>query len=296
MSLKRAMCLGFLPSGPVGELRRTRVQQLRTCATREDRMEEVSKTRRLTAAQLIQPPPETGKGSLQAGQVRVRQHVNPLARRWSQPVDLPAGWYARAFANPTLPLVIDVGVAKGRFLTRLAAQDASQNFLGLEIRAPLVHQANRVAAEKSLHNVFYVACNANVSFAEIVAGIPQGVLTDVYVQFCDPWFKKRHAKRRIVNEAFVTDVVTALRESSLCDGDGALRKAFIQSDVVEVAEEMRDCFDGNECLLRVGKDVGLEVDECGWLVENPIGLQTEREIAVLNKNGAVYRAMFHLNT
>lgn len=257
---------------------------------------EESKPRQLTAAQLIQPPPESGQGSLQAGQVRVRQHVNPLARRWSQPIDLPAGWYERAFANPALPLVIDVGVAKGRFLTRLAEQTYSHNFLGMEIRAPLVHQANRIAAGKNLHNVFYLACNANVSFAEILAGVPQAVLTDVYVQFCDPWFKKRHAKRRIVNDAFVNDVVSALRLSGMGDGVPGLRRVFMQSDVVEVAEEMRDCFDANEFLCRVGTDFDLQVDCSGWLVDNPIGLETEREIAVLNNDGSVYRAMFHLKS
>lgn len=250
-----------------------------------------------TAAQLIQPPPDTGQGSQESGQVRVRQHVNPLARRWSQPIALPPQWYQLAFEDPSLPLSVDLGVAKGRFLLKLAARHPTRNFLGLEIREPLVHQANRVAADNNLRNLFYVACNANVSLASVLADAPDGVMRDVFVQFCDPWFKKRHAKRRMVNASLVDDIFSALRKSADCDcavvGE---RSVFMQSDVAEVAHEMRSLFDDHNGLRRVGAGDGMEVDECGWLLQNPLGLPTEREIAVLNKHGDVYRALYKLNS
>lgn len=249
-----------------------------------------------TAAQHIQPPPETGQGSLQAGQVRVRQHLNPLARRWSQPVNLPTDWYAAAFGDVTSALTVDVGVAKGRFLHKLARENPSRNFLGLEIREPLVHQANRAAAHDRLGNLFFVACNANVSLRDVLRAVPSGVLRDVYVQFCDPWFKKRHAKRRMVNPPLVDDIFQALRlahaHAQASDGDS--RSVFVQSDVVEVAVQMRTFFEQHGGFVREDRS-GVVWNQNGWLVDNPIGLPTEREIAVLNKGGQVYRALYTLN-
>lgn len=230
------------------------------------------------------------------GQMRIRQHVNPLARRWQQPVLLADDWYTQAFADAALPLVVDLGVGKGRFLLQLAQRDAHRNHLGLEIRAPLVMQANRVSLDAALPNVTYVACNANVSFANVMADVPPGALSEVYVQFCDPWFKKRHAKRRMVNDALVDNIVYALAASRTAARDeNALRVVFIQSDVHEVAKEMRALFEAHAGLRRVGGAAdGLAEDVDGWLVDNPMGLETEREITVRSNHGHVFRALFHL--
>ena len=123
---------------------------------------------------------------------------------------LPDNWYATAFVQPARQLVLDVGVAKGRCLLRLAAALPDCNFLGHEIRAPLVHQANRTAADAGLSNHFYAACNANVDLLAVLDAAPPAAVTDVYVQFGDPWFKNRQAKRSMVNNFLVVEIHTAL--------------------------------------------------------------------------------------
>lgn len=251
--------------------------------------------RNLTATQLIQPPPETGKGSETSGQVRVRQHVNPLARRWSQPTTLPCDWYSTAFEDVTLPLVVDLGVAKGRFILNLAKRDRSRNFLGLEIREPLVHQANRVAADAHLRNVFYISCNVNVALASLLKDVPTGVLTEVYIQFCDPWFKKRHAKRRMVNDSLVQELFTMLHSAYVSDKNRADRFVFLQTDVLEVAHQMTSFFDCHQGFERLGQRHGLDQNQNLWLLRNPIGVPTEREITVQNNHGDVYRALYRLH-
>lgn len=245
-----------------------------------------------TAAQLLQDP--TASFDEQSGQVRVRQHVNPLARRWSQPTRLPSTWFATAFEHPHRPLVIDLGVAKGRFLLKLARQDASRNFLGLEIRHPLVLQANRVASDARLRNLFYVSCNVNVSFAGLLSGVPAPVVREIYVQFCDPWFKKRHAKRRMVNRALVDDMYKVLKRAYDHDEHRLDRRVFVQTDVAELAHEIVAIFDHHPAFQRLGNEHGFRQDPHGWLVENPTGVATEREIAVANNGGCVYRALFRL--
>ena len=76
----------------------------------------------------------------------VRQHVNPLSRVHLQPRTLPPA--EALFADPALPLHLDIGSARGRFLQAMAELHPQRNHLGLEIRQPLVEvaEADRRAA------------------------------------------------------------------------------------------------------------------------------------------------------
>ena len=90
--------------------------------------------------------------------VRVHQHVNPLSPYYTaepEPIDI-----SRVFADPSKPLHLDIGCARGRFILRMAAVIPDWNFLGVEIREPLVTEANEIAAEQGLYNLRYEFCNA----------------------------------------------------------------------------------------------------------------------------------------
>ncbi len=129
--------------------------------------------------------------------VRVHQHVNPLSPYYTappQPIEM-----ANVFADPALPLHLDIGCARGRFILRMAERESGWNFLGVEIREPLVDEANEIAGEYGLTNLHYRFCNAMIWLGKLLENIPDGLLQTVTIQFPDPWFKKRHAKRRMVN-------------------------------------------------------------------------------------------------
>ena len=201
--------------------------------------------------------------------VRVHQHVNPLApfyRQEPKPVELSA-----VFAHPEHPLHLDIGCARGRFILRMAQTEPEWNFLGVEIREPLVEEANRVAAENGLSNVHYAFCNAMLWLDRLIKNLPHGVVQMVTIQFPDPWFKKKHAKRRMVNAELVDTVVCKL-------GHGG--KIFIQTDIEFLAEEMHTLFKSDE---------RLKEQEC---VDNPFVVKTERELAVESKGLAVHRYLF----
>jgi SAM-dependent methyltransferase len=69
----------------------------------------------------------------------VRQHVNPLLLRFANRPEHFTSWSA-LFANPTLPLFLDIGCAKGALLKALALRRPAENFLGIEIREePLLY-------------------------------------------------------------------------------------------------------------------------------------------------------------
>jgi tRNA (guanine-N7-)-methyltransferase len=202
--------------------------------------------------------------------VRVHQHVNPLApyfRFVSPPLDL-----AKIFARPELPLHLDIGSARGRFLLKMAEINPNQNFLGLEIREPLVAEANRLAAEKNLKNLRYEFTNATISLPNLLEKFPEDVLRTVTIQFPDPWYKKKHAKRRMVTGEMAAAIIRHLAPQ-----DG---KIFVQTDVEFLAAEMLEIFRQFEGLNEIE------------ITENPFPVKTEREKAVEEKGLPVYRRMF----
>jgi len=205
--------------------------------------------------------------------VRVHQHVNPLApfyRQAPKPVDVE-----RVFADPEKPLLIDLGCARGRFLLRLAEADPSWNYLGVEIREPLVIEANRLAEEAGLENLHYVFCNAMLWLERLLEQIPPGVLQMVTIQFPDPWFKKKHAKRRMVNDELIDAILDSLAPAG---------RIFVQTDIEELADEMFGLFREREELTERP------------IVEDPFPVKTEREKAVEAKLLPVFRVLFQKST
>lgn len=201
--------------------------------------------------------------------VRVHQHVNPLAPYYRQaptPVDVES-----VFADPDKPLLLDIGCARGRFLLRMAEAEPAWNYLGVEIREPLVEEANRLAAEAGLKNLHYAFCNAMLWLDRLLEGVPAGMLQTVTIQFPDPWFKKKHAKRRMVNEEMVDTIASHLAPAG---------RVFIQTDIEFLADEMFTLFRNDE---RFGES---PIDA------NPFPVKTEREKAVEEKHLPGYRRLF----
>jgi tRNA (guanine-N7-)-methyltransferase len=203
--------------------------------------------------------------------VRVHQHVNPLSpyyKQEPQAVDL-----ATVFLDPSLPLHIDIGCARGRFILRMAELEPAWNYLGIEIREPLVDEANRLGLEANLRNLHYAFCNAMLFLDRLLAGIPNGLLQMVTIQFPDPWFKKRHAKRRMVNAELVKTVADKLAEGG---------RIFVQTDIEFLANEMFELFREETRLAENATNV------------NPFPARTEREKAVEDKGLPIYRSCFCL--
>ncbi|MCS7287820.1 MAG: tRNA (guanosine(46)-N7)-methyltransferase TrmB, partial [Roseiflexus sp.] len=163
--------------------------------------------------------------------MRVRQHVNPLSLHLIQPIQLPD--WSLIYAQVEQPLHIDIGSAKGVFLLKMAQQQPQWNFLGLEIRRPLVEYANQQKMAHDLPNLHFMFAQVNVHLESILESLPAGVLHRVTIQFPDPWFKRKQQKRRIVKPELVATIARYLQPG----GD-----VFLQSDVQEVALEMFDYF------------------------------------------------------
>ncbi|HEY9597390.1 MAG TPA: tRNA (guanosine(46)-N7)-methyltransferase TrmB, partial [Cyanophyceae cyanobacterium] len=140
--------------------------------------------------------------------VRVRQHVNPLSKKYQTPIS-PPDW-EKVYVQPIQPLHLDIGCAKGEFLLKMARLEPNWNFLGLEIREPLVERANAIVSDVGLCNLYYLFANVNNSLTPLLASFPCGTLQRVTIQFPDPWFKKRQAKRRVVQSELVNTLASYL--------------------------------------------------------------------------------------
>ena len=208
----------------------------------------------------------------------MRQHVNPLSRFFQLPLQLPSP--AELFVHPDQPIHLDIGCARGRCILGLAELNPAWNHLGVEIRRPLVTSADRDAVASGNGNVRVLFCNANISLESWLAALPEDRLQRVSVQFPDPWFKRRHRKRRVLQPALLLAIAAALQPG---------RELFLQSDVLAVIEPMVALTELSGCFNRP------ESDARPWRADNPLAVPTEREQYVLEKNLPVYRVLYQRN-
>ena len=140
--------------------------------------------------------------------------------------------------------------------------------------------ADRDAVASGNGNVRVLFCNANIRLESWLAALPDDRLQRVSVQFPDPWFKRRHRKRRVLQPALLLAIAAALQPG---------RELFLQSDVLAVIEPMVALTELSGCFTRP------ESDARPWRADNPLAVPTEREQYVLEKNLPVYRVLYQRN-
>jgi len=106
------------------------------------------------------------------------------------------------------PLEVEVGSGKGLFMTSAAQANPSHNFLGVEIMTKYAAYSAERLHRSGVANGMMVSGNAEPLFAQ---RIDLGTLEAVHVYFPDPWWKKRHRKRRVLNETSIPNYSRSLR-------------------------------------------------------------------------------------
>ncbi len=117
------------------------------------------------------------------------------------PMDLDAAFGRSA------PKIVEIGFGMGETTARIAAALADHDFLGIEVHGPGVGAMCKLVAENDLANVRIVQHDAVEVLRDM---IPDATLAGVHVFFPDPWRKKRHHKRRIIEPDFVALIATKL--------------------------------------------------------------------------------------
>ncbi|MBS0461179.1 MAG: tRNA (guanosine(46)-N7)-methyltransferase TrmB [Proteobacteria bacterium] len=110
------------------------------------------------------------------------------------------------------PLVLEVGFGNGDALLQCAAADPARDYLGVEVHMPGVGRALAGIERASLRNVRVMRHDAIELLRHEIA---PGALDEVRIWFPDPWHKKRHHKRRLVNADSLALIAQRLRPGGL---------------------------------------------------------------------------------
>jgi tRNA (guanine-N7-)-methyltransferase len=185
--------------------------------------------------------------------VRRRQHVNPLGLGFER----HRGGLPRLTGD--LPLELEIGCADAQFLFERAALEPDRRYLGLEIRDQLVDEVN-ARAEREGVPVEALFCHAN---HHLTAVLPPGRVARVFVNFPDPWFKRRHHKRRLMDDELARAIAHVMEPG----GD-----LLFQSDVWAIALDAMAVLDAMDDTLE---------NQAGpwsfWRGRHPFGARSWRE-------------------
>jgi len=135
------------------------------------------------------------------------------------------------------PCTLEIGFGNGEHLAALAAAHPERDYFGIEVHRPGVGHLLLLA---SLNNLTNVRASAHDAVEVLREQIAEGSLDEVLVLFPDPWHKKRHHKRRLIQPPFVELIASRLRQG------GVLRLA---TDWKEYALQMLEVLSAAETLF-----------------------------------------------
>jgi tRNA (guanine-N7-)-methyltransferase len=178
---------------------------------------------------------------------------------------LKPGFWTVIFGNDH-PVTVEIGPGKGESLIRLSRTERERNFFAIERSHSLARALEDRLRELDLRNARVVAGDA----ACILALLPDACVARYLVQFPDPWWKRRHWRRRIWTAPFVADV----------------RRTLMLHGEVELVTDVEEYFDLAQRLLDA--DSGLET--LTWEVSTDVSTDFARKAV---RRGATIRRSVH---
>ncbi len=206
----------------------------------------------------------------------MRQHVNPLSKNFDQIERIPS--LNEMFDNSKLNLHLDIGCASGEFLFDLALDNTNWNYLGIEIRERLANSAKLKLLDKEIKNLHFVFGNAHNILNDINSKFIIKNFKSISFNFPDPWFKKRHHKRRVIQPEFINILSNLMKKGSLI---------YIKTDVKNLFEYM-DCTISSDCNFE-------KIDKKDFNYStsfNPNKVQTNREKYVLANELKIFENIY----
>jgi tRNA (guanine-N7-)-methyltransferase len=140
-------------------------------------------------------------------------------------------WEA-VFDRKGAPLHVELGSGHGGFALATSTARPELNFVALEQRKRFADQTRARAAVRGLKNLLVLQGDAQ---REVLRLFNEGSVDALYVHFPDPWWKRRHLKRRLVEPRTAGLLLTRLKPGGVLD---------LRTDVLERAVEMRDVLEG----------------------------------------------------
>ena len=206
----------------------------------------------------------------------MRQHVNPLSKNFNEIESIPS--LIEMFNDSKLNLHLDIGCASGEFLFDLALDNNNWNYLGIEIRERLVKTAKLKLADREIRNLYFVFGNANNILNDYRSKFIVKNVKSISFNFPDPWFKKRHHKRRLIQPSFIKLLSNSMQKGS---------QIFIKTDVKDLFEYMDCTILSNLNFKKINKK-DFNFSESF----NPNNVQTNREKYVFLNELAIFESIY----
>lgn len=134
----------------------------------------------------------------------------------------PTDWAALFGAER--PLILEIGFGRGRFLLHLARQHPDCSVIGLEISNHCLTQVEDALERLKIDNVRVIHSMAETALYHL---FEPGTLTQIHINFPDPWFKSRHSHRRLMQRDTLDALVSRLNSGGLL---------FLATDILEYAQ------------------------------------------------------------
>jgi len=147
-------------------------------------------------------------GRMTAGQTRALEELWPRYGVEFSPEPLSLD----ALFGRTAPRTLEIGFGNGEHLASLATAHPERDYFGIEVHRPGVGHLLLLAATNNLTNV---RASSHDAVEVLREQIGEGSLDEVLVLFPDPWHKKRHHKRRLIQPPFVELIASRLRQGGV---------------------------------------------------------------------------------
>jgi tRNA (guanine-N7-)-methyltransferase len=179
------------------------------------------------------------------------------------------GRWKELFTNRNGELHVELGIGKGRFIAETAALYPDINFVGIEAQQDVLYYAAKKVRERGLSNVRLLVFDIN-NLLDIFA---LGEVQRFYINFCDPWPKKRHAKRRLTHALFLAKYRQILAPQG---------QLFFKTDNERLFEFSLNEFAANDLKLA---NINLDLHHSDF----PANVMTEYEFKFSNRGMKIYR-------
>lgn len=158
---------------------------------------------------------------------------------------------------------LEVGSGKGQFITSLAKDHPNEFFIAFELNMSVLYRIVEKRDEFGLNNLLIILGNAN----DLLSYFDEQVIDYIYLNFSDPWPKKKHHKRRLTYKTFLDMYLKVLKNDGLLQFRTDVRSFF--DDSIDYIDPLFDIY-----------DINYQLDESQYMTEYE---EKKRKITTINQ-------------